>query len=91
MECVPLGPAPGQHKARLSQQGTMFCWRHSSASWRKPDPEPEPGGHLHLAMRSPTCPGQVQRKSPTSSIIPFAHSNVSKPFGKTAFTAPLKS
>lgn len=33
---------------------------------------------------------EVERKSPTSLVTPLAHSNVSKPFGKTACTATLK-
>lgn len=64
MECVPLGPAPGQRKARLSQQGTVCCWRHSSASWRKPDPEPEPGGHVRLAHALTRLPRTSSTEEP---------------------------
>jgi len=35
---------------------------------------------------TPACRREVKRKSPTSFIIPFAHSNVSKPFGKTVYS-----
>lgn len=39
-----------------------------------------------------TCPCRgVTRKSPASFTTPSAHSNVSKSFGKTLFTATLKS
>lgn len=89
-----LGGSPGVGKPdchpRAPVPPAAQLWGRGSAVLR-PGPAqqaPQPGTHTgmpaHLSQGSST-------KEHTSPILPFAHSDVSKPFGKAAFTAMLNS
>lgn len=85
MEWVPIGLAPGPREGPTTVPGP--CEPHED-SW-----ESQEAPTQILARQAPlpgtrACRKEVKRKSPTSFVIPFAHSNVSKPFGKTVFTQP---
>lgn len=86
---VPLGLAPGPGKGLTSTPGP---WEPHKASWELQE------ARTRILARQALLPGTMpaikksnERAQKTSFVIPFAHSIVSKRFGKAVFTATLKS